>query len=120
MRGARARSAAEAEAGWRREAETVSSWCRNDRMALIGSGQRLEERDNGIDFLLGEILVKLGGSHLPHGLGKCRGAAVVKIRRCRSDIAQTGHTQDLRLGRGKRMQDAMPLIEIAADVDALM
>src|SRR6202008_4344539 len=64
--------------------------------------------------------VELGACHLPHGLVERLRAAVVEIGRRRRHVAQAGHTQDVRLGRAERMEDATPLEKVAADIHALM
>src|SRR4051794_35942050 len=115
-----ARSAAEVEALQKPRPKPFSWRRRNDLVASKGPGQCSQEGDDGLNLVLRQVLIELRRRHLPHGVIQGRSAAVMKIRRCRRDIAQTGHTQDLGLRCRERTEDAVPLIEIASDIHTLM
>src|ERR1700730_7328836 len=88
--------------------------------AAIGPSERLQEGDERLDLRVRQCSVELRSTHLPYGVAEGRGAAVMEVGRRRRHVAQAGHAEDLGLRRGKRSEDAVTLIEIAADIDALM
>jgi hypothetical protein len=98
----------------------VSLLVRNDGDASIISSQRPQESNDCLNLLLRQILIELGGGHFPNCLAEGLGAAVMKIRRCRGDIPQAWHAKYFGIWRGERMEDAVPLEEIAAHIHALM
>ena len=63
--------------------------------------------------------VKLRITHRPDRLRQGGRASVVKIRRRDRDVPQAWDANDLGLGRGKRMKYPVPLVHVAADIDAL-
>jgi hypothetical protein len=93
---------------------------RADGLAEIGPGQSIQERDDGLRLVVGQLSVKLRITHLLDRLRQSGGASVVKIRRRDRDVPQARDTNDLGLGRGKRMKYSVPLVHIAADIHPLM
>src|ERR1700722_891301 len=94
--------------------------CRGDRLAEIGPGQSVEERDDGLRLVVGQLSVKPRIAHLLDRLRQRGRASVVKIRRRNCDVPQAWDTKDLGLGRGKRVKYSVPLVHVAAHIDALM
>src|SRR5580704_11247278 len=93
---------------------------RNDRLAEIGPGQSVEERNDGLRLVVGQLSVKLCIAHLLNRTRQGGRASVVKIRRRDRDVPQTWDANDLGLGRGKRMKYSVPLVHVATHIDALM
>src|SRR6516225_4336006 len=84
-------------------------WLR-DRLAEISPSQSVKEGDDGLRLVVGQRSVKLRITHRLDRLRQSGRASVVKIRRRDRDVPQARNANDLRLGRGKRMKHAMPLI----------
>src|SRR5262249_17823650 len=83
-------------------------------------GQRLQEGDNGSDLVARERTIELGGSHLSNRVAERRRAAIMEVRGRRRYVAQARHPDEFRLRAGKGTKDAVPLEEIATDIDPLM
>src|ERR1700722_7258062 len=94
--------------------------CRADRLSEIGPGQSVEERDDRVRLVLGQLSVKLRIAHRLDRLRQGGRASVVKIGRRDRDVPQAWDANDLGLGRGKRMKYSVPLVHIATHIDALM
>src|SRR6516225_9173522 len=96
------------------------SWWSSDLSAAVFSGQGSQIGNDRLDLLVRECRVQLRHAHFANGVIECCGAAVMKIGRCGCDVAQAGHSQNFRLRRSERVEDSVPLKEIAAYVDALV
>src|SRR5258707_15310350 len=77
---------------------------RGDGLAEIGPGQSVQERDDGLRLVIGQLSVKLRVTHRLDRLRQRGRASVVKIRRRDRDVPQAWDTKDLRLGRGERVK----------------
>jgi len=88
--------------------------------AAVSSGQGLQIGDDGLHLLVGQRRIQLGNAHFSNRIIERLGAAVMEVRRRRRDVPQARHAQDFGFGRPQRMEDPVPLEQIAADIHALM
>src|SRR3984957_11593393 len=93
---------------------------RADRLAEIGPGQSVQERDDSVRLVVGQRSVKLRITHRLDRLRQGGRASVVKIRRRARAVPQAWDTKDFGLGRGKWVKYSVPLVHVATHIDALM